>query len=303
LFTSVGCDTQLHGWILLGLTERHIVAQHIFATHCSSRRCAAGSPNLLCCVDHAPSQHDDRRPVLEAALSIVTSALACNRRCCRNLLGRRAFFGANLALGVASGFLLCALVFAALAADGSVTSAAFAGLDMVPAAALIFTAGVVFEELIFRGVILRVAEESLGTAPALMLSAMLFAASHLGNDGVTAIGVIAVFAGGITLGLTYVLSRNLWLPIGAHLGWNFALGAFFGTAVSGHEAHGAFRFVLSGPTWLSGGRFGPESSIYSMVFFVLLAIALWWHAARRSDWRSSQFRFRAPYRRMLNSKD
>jgi membrane protease YdiL (CAAX protease family) len=209
----------------------------------------------------------------------------------------------NLALGVASGFLLCALVFAALAADGSVTSAAFAGLDMVPAAALIFTAGVVFEELIFRGVILRVAEESLGTAPALMLSAMLFAASHLGNDGVTAIGVIAVFAGGITLGLTYVLSRNLWLPIGAHLGWNFALGAFFGTAVSGHEAHGAFRFVLSGPAWLSGGRFGPESSIYSMVFFVLLAIALWWHAARRSDWRSSQFRFRAPYRRMLNSKD
>ena len=199
----------------------------------------------------------------------------------------------NLVLGVGSGFLLCALVFAALAVHGSVMYAAFAGFDKVPAAALIFAAGVVFEELIFRGVILRVAEESLGTTPALMLSATLFAASHLGNDGVTAIGVIALFAGGITLGLTYVLSRNLWLPIGAHFGWNFTLGALFGTAVSGHEAHGAFRFVLSGPDWLSGGRFGPESSIYSMGFFVLLATALWWHAARRSGWRSSQFRFRA----------
>jgi membrane protease YdiL (CAAX protease family) len=199
----------------------------------------------------------------------------------------------NLALGVGSGLLLCALIFAVLALHGSVRYAAFAGFDRVPTAALIFTAGVVFEELIFRGVILRVAEESLGTAPALMLSAALFAVSHLGNDGVTAIGVIALFAGGITLGLTYVLSRNLWLPIGAHLGWNFTLGALFGTAVSGHEAHGAFRFVLSGPDWLSGGRFGPESSIYSMVFFVLLAIALWWHAARRSGWRPRQFRLRA----------
>jgi membrane protease YdiL (CAAX protease family) len=209
----------------------------------------------------------------------------------------------SLVVGVASGFLPCALVFAALAAHGFVTYAGFAGLDMVPAAALIFTAGVVFEELIFRGVILRIGEESLGTASALMLSAMLFAASHLGNDGVTTIGVIALFAGGITLGLTYVLSRNLWLPFGAHLGWNFALGALFGTAVSGHEAHGAFRFVLSGPDWISGGRFGPESSIYSMVFLVLLAIALWWHAARRSGWRSSQFRLRASYARMSNGKD
>jgi membrane protease YdiL (CAAX protease family) len=224
----------------------------------------------------------ERRPLRELSLRLATT---------------------NLLLGVASGLLLCALVFAALAADGSVTSAAFASLDMVPAAALIFTAGVMFEELIFRGVILRIGEEALGTAPALMLSAMLFAASHLGNDGVTAVGAIALFAGGITLGLTYVLSRNLWLPIGAHFGWNFALGALFGTAVSGHEAHGAFTFVLSGPDWLTGGRFGPESSIYSLVFFVLLAIALWWHAARRSDWRSRQFRFRAPCRSILNTED
>jgi membrane protease YdiL (CAAX protease family) len=200
----------------------------------------------------------------------------------------------NLVFGTGSGLLLCGFVFGALAVQGSVTYERYAGFDRVAAAALIFSAGVVYEELIFRGAILRVAEESLGTAPALTLSALLFAASHLGNAGVTAIGAIALFAGGITLGLAYCLRRNLWLPIGAHFGWNFTLGGLFGTAVSGHEAHGAFRFVQSGPDWLSGGRFGPESSIYSLLFFALLAIALWWHAARSSDWTSSRLRLRAP---------
>lgn len=200
----------------------------------------------------------------------------------------------NLLLGLGSGCLLFAFVFGALAVNGSVRYDRFAGFDGVPAAALLFTAGVVFEELIFRGAILRLAEESLGTALALLLSALLFSASHLGNQGVTAIGVIALFAGGLTLGLCYCLSRNLWLPIGAHFGWNFTMGALFGTAVSGHQAHGAFRFALFGPDWVSGGRFGPESSVYSMLFFIVLAIALGWLAVRRNDWTTRRFRLRPP---------
>jgi uncharacterized protein len=104
----------------------------------------------------------------------------------------------NLAIGVGSGVLLFALVFGAIAAEGSVAYEGYAGFQQLPTAAVIFMAGVVFEELIFRGVIFRIAEESLGTAPALVLSALLFGASHLGNNGVTVIGALALFAGGIT---------------------------------------------------------------------------------------------------------
>jgi membrane protease YdiL (CAAX protease family) len=200
----------------------------------------------------------------------------------------------TLAVGVLSGFLLCGFVFCALAVQGSVTYETYSGFGRAPAAAVIFIAGVIYEELIFRGTILRISEESLGTARALMLSALLFAASHLGNVGVSAISVLALFAGGIALGLAYCLSRNLWLPIGAHFGWNFTLGSIFGPAVSGHEAHGTFKFGLSGPDWLTGGSFGPESSIVSMTFLILLAIALWWHGARHRGWTPSRFRTRAP---------
>jgi hypothetical protein len=127
-----------------------------------------------------------------------------------------------------------------------------------------------------------------------MLSALLFAASHLGNVGVNAIGVLALFAGGVALGLAYCLSRNLWLPIGAHFGWNFTLGSIFGTAVSGHEAHGTFKFVVSGRDWLTGGSFGAESSIVAMTSLLLLAITLWWHVARHGCWTSSRIRYCAP---------
>jgi membrane protease YdiL (CAAX protease family) len=198
----------------------------------------------------------------------------------------------NLSIGVGSGVLLFASVFGAIAAEGSVTYEGYAGFGKLQTAALTFTAGIVFEELIFRGVIFRIAEESLGTASALVLSALLFGASHLGNNGVTVIGALALFAGGITLSLTYCLSKNLWLPIGAHFGWNFTMGALFGTAVSGHEAQGVFRFGLSGPQWMTGGIFGPESSIYALLFLVLLAIVLGRFAWRSNNWASSRFRMR-----------
>lgn len=200
--------------------------------------------------------------------------------------------GINLGIGIAAGVILFASVFGALAIEGSVIYQGYNGLARLAASALIFAAGVAFEELIFRGVILRIAEESIGTAASLLLSALLFAASHIGNAGVTFVGAATLVAGGISLGLAYVLSRNLWLPIGAHLGWNFAMGALFGTAVSGHVASGVLRFSLSGAEWVTGGRFGPESSIYSLCFLVLLAIAMGRLACHRSHWVPRRLRMR-----------
>jgi hypothetical protein len=53
----------------------------------------------------------------------------------------------NLAIGVGSGVLLFALVFGAIAAEGSVAYEGYAGFQQLPTAAVIFMAGVVFEEL------------------------------------------------------------------------------------------------------------------------------------------------------------
>lgn len=147
-----------------------------------------------------------------------------------------------------------------------------------------FTAGAaVTEELLFRGVLFRIIEGWIGTWLSLVLTAALFGLAHLFNPGATwwSALAIAVEAGGM-LAAAYAATRTLWVPIGLHFAWNLAEGAIFGTQISGKSApEGLLRGVLSGPTQVSGGQFGPEASLYTLVAGVLLTIAFLWLARRR----------------------
>jgi uncharacterized protein len=196
-----------------------------------------------------------------------------------------------LPVGAIGGFIVFAAIICVLWAQGWATYEGYAGSKDITTAALIFAAGVTFEELIYRGAIFRIVEESLGTTAALALSALLFGLSHLGNYAATLASAVSIaVAGGITFGLTYTLTRSLWLPIGVHFGWNFTQGALFGAAVSGYQLHGAFRFSFSGPAWATGGAFGPEASIYTTAFGILFAFGFGELARRRRLWTPLRFR-------------
>jgi uncharacterized protein len=137
------------------------------------------------------------------------------------------------------------------------------------------------EELIFRGILFRHLERRTGTWIALISTGLLFGLMHLANPNASlwAAIAIAVEAGGM-LGAAYVATRSLWLPIGLHLGWNFAEAGIFGTEVSGKASEGLLDGVLSGPALLSGGGFGPEASVFSLLAG-LLATAAFMRLARR----------------------
>ncbi|GLY99970.1 hypothetical protein [Actinoplanes sp. NBRC 103695] len=64
-----------------------------------------------------------------------------------------------------------------------------------------------------------------------------------------------------------MLTRKLWLPIGVHLGWNFALSGIFGATVSGSDGSvgGLLDGAPHGAAIVSGGDFGPEASIFSVL--------------------------------------
>ncbi|MGW6599865.1 CPBP family intramembrane glutamic endopeptidase [Streptomyces sp. NPDC055036] len=146
-------------------------------------------------------------------------------------------------------------------------------------------AAVVTEELLFRGVFFRIVEEYIGTALALSLTGLVFGLSHLLNPHAGLWGALAVTieAGGM-LGAAYAATRSLWLPIGLHFGWNFAEAGIFSTEVSGNVTeHGLLDSVTSGPQLITGGRFGPEASVYSVLFGVLTTAAFLWLAHRRGN--------------------
>ncbi|GAA0967466.1 CPBP family intramembrane glutamic endopeptidase [Actinocorallia libanotica] len=144
-------------------------------------------------------------------------------------------------------------------------------------------AAAVTEELLFRGVLFRIVEERMGTWIALSLTALLFGLAHLPNPNATLWGAIAIAieAGGM-LAAAYVATRNLWLPIGLHFAWNFAASGIFSTTVSGNDTQqGLLDSSMSGPAILTGGDFGPEGSVYSVLFGLLLTVFFLWLARRR----------------------
>ena len=126
----------------------------------------------------------------------------------------------------------------------------------------------VMEELLFRGVLFRILEERAGTVISLVVSSLLFGATHLVNVNATPWGALAIgLTGGAMLASAYTATRSLWFPIGLHFAWNFTHAGVFGIAVSGSNdvPDGLFRTTLSGPSVLTGGTFGPEASLVALL--------------------------------------
>lgn len=192
----------------------------------------------------------------------------------------------ELLAGLMLGGLLFSLVVAALAAlgayslevVGSSSSLVTVIVSMLPKMAI----GALVEELIFRLLLLRLLERSLGATGALAISSLIFGLAHLGNAGATpVVGVLLGIELGLLLGAAYLLTRRIWLCAALHLAWNFVQGAVFSIAVSGHAADGWLRGHLSGPDWLTGGEFGAEGSIVAVVLCLATSGVLLTLARRR----------------------
>ena len=138
------------------------------------------------------------------------------------------------------------------------------------------------EEIMFRGVLYRVAEEGLGTWFALLISALFFGAVHLGNPGATLwAGAAIAIEAGILFGLLYLVTRSLWVCMGLHAAWNFMQGTVYGIPVSGTAADGWLVSTRTGPDWLSGGVFGAEASVIALGLCLLASAGLLAVAVRR----------------------
>ncbi|WP_339749256.1 type II CAAX endopeptidase family protein [uncultured Maricaulis sp.] len=146
----------------------------------------------------------------------------------------------------------------------------------------------VIEEVLMRIIIFRLLWRAAGVVPALILSASLFGGLHLLNPDATVFAALCLVAGeGIGIGL-YLLTGRVWMSIGMHAGWNFVQGWVFGSAVSGLSdfAGGPLQTLpVDGVApILSGGGFGPESSLAAL-FISLLASMIFLGVA----WKKGRF--------------
>jgi membrane protease YdiL (CAAX protease family) len=170
--------------------------------------------------------------------------------------------GAGIGLGAALGLAVAGVLAVAGAFVITGSSAGWEFLiKCLPEQIMVAT----FEELMFRAVLFRIVEQRWGTRTALAVSFVLFALVHLQNDNISALAVLNTGVVSVTLCGAYMLTRRVWLPIGIHFGWNFLYDGFFAVPLSGHAARGWLQVSLPGPEWLTGGAYGVEASVVTLL--------------------------------------
>jgi membrane protease YdiL (CAAX protease family) len=193
-----------------------------------------------------------------------------------------AHLGRQLGLGLLIGAALVALTFGILAALGAyrfdgINSPALSTM-LIPLAELLLVG--LAEEMMFRGVIFGVTERSLGARWAVWISALVFGLAHLPNEGTTVLAVAVICAYGVLQAVLYLKTRLLWVCIGTHIAWNYCISQLFSSTVSGHAAtEGLLRGELVGSSLLTGGAFGVEGSLVTLLLIATAAAWAWRRAA------------------------
>jgi CAAX protease family protein len=131
------------------------------------------------------------------------------------------------------------------------------------------------EEMIFRGYAFQCLVEKIGPFAAVVPISVLFGLLHASNPNANLLGVVNTIEWGVLLGCAFLRSRDLWLPIGMHFGWNSVL-PLFGVNLSGltiEVTRYFYKWDLS-PLW-SGGAYGPEGGLLTTIFGAILFYVLY----------------------------
>jgi membrane protease YdiL (CAAX protease family) len=196
----------------------------------------------------------------------------------------------DLAAGTGIALALMAAIFGTELGLGWASVQGFSWTDIGISQALLRSAGFlgVFaavgwsEELMSRGYHLQTIASGLSLPWGVLLSSAAFGFLHLGNPNATWISAAGIFLAGLFLAYAYVRTRQLWLSIGLHIGWNFFEGVVFGFPVSGQDFFHLSRISVTGPALWTGGAFGPEGGLI-VVPAILVGVALMHVYARRRN--------------------
>jgi len=145
--------------------------------------------------------------------------------------------------------------------------------------AALFVFAALAEEALFRGYPLQTLTRAHLAWLAILLTSVPFAAVHLKNPNVVkGFTFINTALAGVWLAVAYLRTRSLWLPVGVHWAWNWALGSFFGLPVSGITTIAPNPLLHGtdlGPAWLTGGSYGIEGGLACTIALTVSTIFIW----------------------------
>jgi uncharacterized protein len=139
------------------------------------------------------------------------------------------------------------------------------------------------EELLCRGYQLQTIASGTNLLWGVILSSAIFGILHIFNPGANWTSTLGIFLAGLFFAYAYVSTRQLWLPIGMHLGWNFFEGVVFGFPVSGLDIYPLTRIQVYGPQLWTGGVFGPEAGLIVLPALLVGVVLVYLYSRLRTD--------------------
>lgn len=177
--------------------------------------------------------------------------------------------------GLILGLLIMAFAYVFLSLIGEIVFENYTfDLQKIFLSIILFVGVSIFEEVIFRGYMLKNLLESFNPYVALFISSIFFSLIHGSNPNVTTLGLCNIFLAGFFLGASYIFTKNLWFPIALHFSWNF-FQSMFGFKVSGLDSYSIIEFTIPENNMLNGGEFGFESSLLSIIILIIGTFIIW----------------------------
>jgi hypothetical protein len=177
--------------------------------------------------------------------------------------------------GIGSACLVLAPPLAARAAHIIPTPAEPGTVGTMLFVTVLLAAGAAGEEIFFRGYGFQRLLAVLGPYATIVPIGVVFALLHEANPNASWLGIANTAGFGVLFGYAYLRSRDLWLPIGLHFGWNLTF-PLFGVNLSGLriKVTGYEMSWTAGPLW-SGGEYGPEASVLTSAVLAVLFLYVW----------------------------
>jgi membrane protease YdiL (CAAX protease family) len=196
----------------------------------------------------------------------------------------------DILAGIGITFIQMGFIYVLMLALGWLTFEGFAWefdpINTVITNVLIFFVVFIFvgwnEELLSRGYHLQTIASGINLFWGVIISSAIFGLLHLGNPNATWVSAAGIFFAGVYLAYGYIRTKQLWLPIGLHIGWNFFEGVVFGFPVSGLDTYALTRITVQGPEIWTGGAFGPEAGLIVLPSLILGAFLIYLYTMRRT---------------------
>lgn len=195
-------------------------------------------------------------------------------------LGKKKFISKFL-IGFLIGFLMFSAVVLMMYISGAITlrQSFSTGVKLIPGILLILPGWIIqssTEEIITRGWLMHIVGARHKPIIGYIVSSVLFGLLHVFNPEVSIIPIINIILVGMLLGLYVMKTEDVWGVCGLHAAWNFSQGNIYGFSVSGLDIMGnsLLAFADKGSVLLTGGKFGPEASIFSTIVLGISIIIL-----------------------------